>query len=551
MRKGLRCAEHKLSGMLDVISSKCMDKGCKSQPVFGIRDGKPQYCVRHKLAHMIDVKNKSCLFTGCSKQPTYDNVGGCGQYCKLHKLTGMVDVKHPTCVYPSCSVRPTFGFMNEKPTRCNTHKITGMLLRTKHNSCSFVGCSIKHAKYGMPGGIATHCFTHKSTDMVQLKAIKYCEFYGCNTKATYNVPTIRSGRFCSLHKLAGMIDVNSTRCSFEGCCKQPTFKHLPTDKKYCGEHKLPESIKIRSNLCKTSGCTISARFNTIGQKKGEFCFSHKSPGMVDVHTIRCVECQTIASYGIPGTKQTHCSKHRKPGMIQRPSHKCKIVGCKQPATHGTLRSALRCDEHKIDSDINMIEKECQSCKLPMIVNIDNLCEYCNPKTSLTIRLQKQNKLFEFLDSCSFLPPASTKDTMIDSICGKERPDRTYDCGDKIIVVECDEHQHRDRNETCERTRMFNIGQTYGGVPVYFLRWNPDNYITTPISKTMESIKERYKLLANLIKDLIENKISLPVCLVSALYLYYDGWKGLEYEEWKVITPLDFCMGEVIKFITHQ
>jgi hypothetical protein len=38
---------------------------------------------------------------------------------------------------------------------------------------------------------------------------------------------------------------------------------------------------------------------------------------------------------------------------------------------------------------------------------------------------------------------STDKIVEGGICGKERPDRIYDLGDKIIVLECDEHQHRE------------------------------------------------------------------------------------------------------------
>ena len=84
--------------------------------------------------------------------------------------------------------------------------------------------------------------------------------------------------------------------------------------------------------------------------------------------------------------------------------------------------------------------------------------------------------------------------------------------------------------------MVNIGQSFGGIPVYFIRWNPDNYYTENI-KEPENITKRYKLLVNLLKDIHKNKIQLPVALVSVLYLYYDGWTKLFDEEWKIISEM--------------
>ena len=62
-------------------------------------------------------------------------------------------------------------------------------------------------------------------------------------------------------------------------------------------------------------------------------------------------------------------------------------------------------------------------------------------------------------------PVSTDRAVEGGECGADRPDRIYDFGDKIIVVECDEDQHRGRACVCEQTRMVNIGQSFGGVPV--------------------------------------------------------------------------------------
>jgi hypothetical protein len=132
---------------------------------------------------------------------------------------------------------------------------------------------------------------------------------------------------------------------------------------------------------------------------------------------------------------------------------------------------------------------------------------------------------------------TSTDIQIDGgVCGKERPDRVYDFGDKIVILECDEHQHKDRQCLCEQTRMINIGQSFGGVPVYFIRWNPDEYSTD--KKTQDSLKKRYTLVGDLIRDIRDGIHTLPNALVSALYMYYDGWGGLKEEEWKNLCRLD-------------
>ena len=171
-----------------------------------------------------------------------------------------------------------------------------------------------------------------------------------------------------------------------------------------------------------------------------------------------------------------------------------------------------------------------------ILDNTNKCENCNPDSWLKARLAKQNALMDYLNIRE-LRGLST-DTSIDSgICGRERPDRVYDFGDKILILECDENQHRERACTCEQIRMVNIGQSFGGVPVYFIRWNPDDYQPSDNSKKQEVLKKRHKLCGDVISDIKNVKITLPSALVSAIYLYYDGWSSFVDETWKIITPL--------------
>ena len=116
--------------------------------------------------------------------------------------------------------------------------------------------------------------------------------------------------------------------------------------------------------------------------------------------------------------------------------------------------------------------------------------------------------------------------------------RVFDFDDKIVILECDENQHRDRACSCEQTRMVNIGQAYGGIPVYFIRWNPDDYSPLNPRKVCEDIKKRYKLVGDYIKSILEKRIKLPVALVSAIYLYFDDWDGIDMQNWELITKYE-------------
>jgi hypothetical protein len=82
--------------------------------------------------------------------------------------------------------------------------------------------------------------------------------------------------------------------------------------------------------------------------------------------------------------------------------------------------------------------------------------------------------------------------------------------------------------------MINIGQSYGGMPVYFIRWNPDNYCSDNDRKQPEEIKKRHKLVGDLIASIAKGKTALPPGLVSVLYMYYNGWSTLAKEKWTVL-----------------
>jgi len=131
----------------------------------------------------------------------------------------------------------------------------------------------------------------------------------------------------------------------------------------------------------------------------------------------------------------------------------------------------------------------------------------------------------YLDAHGFL---GVTDRIVDGgECGKERPDRVLDLGDKIVIVECDEDQHKGRQCVCEQTRMVNIGQSFGGLPVYFIRFNPDEY-----KGGDESLMTRYKMLVCLLRGIQEGRSEVPVALTSVLYMYFDHWTGLE---WNVLV----------------
>jgi hypothetical protein len=512
----------------------CKQEGCTKHANFGIKSQKAQFCRTHKTPEMINVISKRCEFVDCVSIPTFNIAGKKAKFCKLHKSPEMIDVVNKRCQYDGCvSLNPIFNIKGEKiGLFCCKHKTTSMI-DVIGKKCEHTECELTPS-YNVEGGKGRFCRVHKTVDMIDVEN-KRCEYPGCtSTSPLYGIKNGKA-QFCKKHKTLEMVNVKNKYCKYSGCeVAQPIFDIKGGKGTFCAKHKITGMINIKDKICETDGCEILATFNIKGEKRGLFCIKHKTPDMIHVKGKLCEsDCTTRANYGRPGFQVTHCYKHKLKGMILKPNAKCSK--CVNPAVWGMDKLLRHCELHKTDDDINLLERNCSSCGLLYILDKDNLCESCNPVTNVSARYAKQNKLMNYLDLRGL--KGSSTDIMIErGECGKERPDRIYDIGDKVIILECDEHQHRDRQCLCEQVRMANIGQSFGGLPVYFIRWNPDKYIST--NPTIVSLSQRHHLVGDVIESIIQDKAKLPSALVSALYMYYDNWKSLSDQEWDIITPLD-------------
>jgi len=538
------CSDHKEPDMINLRTDKCPT--CKLIGVdrcayFGFK-GKPErFCCEHKIPGMINLGTKKCITFGCKTMAGFGPEGGSSICCKkcIPPGTNYINLSKATCLNPNCSREPSFNFFGLTAKYCSYHKEPGMI-DVKHRKCEkclelyhaglITATEIIHASFGKRGDTYRFCLDHKQGDMINLYCYT-CESPGCGKQACF-IDTQTGNKLCTTHKMDNAILIYIPQCS--ECTMIASYGYEGEKKTTCFNHKKPGMITSNKKMCEKCNLIIA----TYGWKNGkcQFCYSHFEEGMIDLSYKKCsvLDCVEKSLFGISGESETHCRFHKKSGMIIFPS--CKCTDCDNPATYG-IDGILpyHCINHYQGDEINLIEEKCGSCGLNDILNNNGLCNYCNPTTIKVARLVKQTKLMDYLNSRGLV--GNSTDKIVDSgECTKRRPDRVYHCPDgSILILECDENQHRERSCECEQQRMVEISQNYGGSPVYFIRWNPDKYFSGTQYTVEEPVNKRHQLVGDFIEAILDGRCPLPKkALLSVIYMYFDGWTSLQDESWRGI-----------------
>ena len=118
-------------------------------------------------------------------------------------------------------------------------------------------------------------------------------------------------------------------------------------------------------------------------------------------------------------------------------------------------------------------------------------------------------------------------------CSKRRHDVYIDKFTHVIIIECDENQHRETS--CENKRTMELFQDFGNRPVVFIRFNPDSYINEKNKKILSSFKyhktldvpmiiepKEWSNRLNVLKETISSWVNdIPSRELTYEYLFYD------------------------------
>jgi hypothetical protein len=307
--------------------------------------------------------------------------------------------------------------------------------------------------------------------MVNIKD-KKCLEDDCQKYPIFNLPSEKTGLYCSVHKKNGMKDVMNAKCFEKNCEKRPHF-NLPNESKplFCKQHSTENMLDKTHKKCAGENCEIRPHFNLPNESKPLFCKIHSTENMEDKTHQRCIEqnCQTRPVFNYANqTKALYCKLHSKKDMQ------------------------------------NVIDKKCISCNLFIVSKKTNfLCCYCDTNK---IHHTKENVIQKLLIDNNYKFINNKQFT--NDCCLKYRPDFLFDCNTYFVILEVDEFAHKDYPKDCEEIRMNNIA--FGlGLPTKFIRYNPD--------KKGIKTKIKHKVLLETLNQVI-NKDFLQD--LSSVYLYY-------------------------------
>jgi hypothetical protein len=218
-------------------------------------------------------------------------------------------------------------------------------------------------------------------------------------------------------------------------------------------------------------------------------------------------------------------------MIVNPMRRCRRKDCVAIAEYG-IQTPLHCENHQTKHDICLIERECTRCKRIDRVR-DGLCiNFCrnddDDKRYRQYQKVREKRVIQIL-TANYRTPTKVGERCQSTCAGRhaEEKEIEYDWGTHKVFVEVDENQHRSYCAEGEIKRMINIHDDEGGVPILFIRYNPD-----ASKKNKTPMAQREKELIRWLRH-YENLENLKGSPLSVHYLYYDHDARMERQAFPI------------------
>ena len=345
----------------------------------------------------------------------------------------------------------------------------------------------------------------------------------------------QKARFCYQHKEEGMVDIISKRCENVNCEKHATHGYKGQGYTYCSSHKVEGMINLDSQKCESLDCLVTPLFGIEGEK-ARFCKKHKANDMVDVKSKRCENeaCVVKPSYGrLYSRTLIFCSIHASLNYYNRAklSPVCQVIDCYETSHFIDPEDSnvypVRCGTHRLSTNIELIFRLCPNCGQELYFPSDKkICMDCGYYREKKLHNFKESMVKHFLTSNN-VPFVHNRPASLNG--SKFRPDFLIQSKFGYIVLEVDEHQHKEYIQEEEILRMHTIYNDIQFIrlnsQVLFIRFNPDEY-----KGVQCELKNRHKYLHNIVTHFIDQEIiGVPL---AQLKLFYD-----RFDETPVIEPL--------------
>ncbi|QJX73896.1 hypothetical protein F-E9_123 [Faustovirus] len=507
-------------------TTRCKHKGCKGTRAYGPRGKKPIFCHDHKLPDYIDLLASRCDEENCDKIAHYKSKDG-KHYCLDHKVgkdlvRELANGSRPRCA--ECKSIAIFGIEKGKLTHCRKHKKDNME-DFNNRKCQYDGCKIVSGYALIGSATPTHCATHADKTIMRLVGICYCKFPGCSKGANYGDNGTKD--YCKEHYGGDKAPIRKPKyCQSEGCKTVATYGLKENRTRiYCATHADKSTMELKSGVkCDIEDCDKKASFiNSIGD--GNRCLKHRIEGYKLRGRKICddIGCDKYASYGPLFGKVSKCKSHAPKNFYTdgKMFPKCDETGCKDIPCYAKVGESYptHCDSHKLEGMLNIIERECDSCKLKYLLpDGKTKCIYCEGATKKHEKIH-ETRVKKLLDQNGI--NYESHDTIPDVDCNKYRPDFVIDYNTFYVILEVDEEQHKRYNQECEISRMKNLHQTMG-MDTLFIRYNPDSYVDSQ-GKKIDGMIKRQKILIDLLRSL--HNVEKLDHYLTVVYLFYDGFDG--------------------------
>lgn len=306
-------------------------------------------------------------------------------------------------------------------------------------------------------------------------------------------------------------------------CKKKRATFGPKDGKalHCASCKVDGMEDVTNKKCEA--CKKKHAIFGLPGGKATRCAGCKVIGMQDVKNRKCEACKKKhAVFGLPGSKATRCTGCKIVGMQNVKCRMCEVCKQTQPKFGLPGGKAMRCAKCMSEDMRDLYSRRCMTEGCDVLTKSD-YCANCDTSRKRRTRV-KEHRLANYLRDNIDVPWTAWNRQLAGSReCGGcKRPDFVWLLPYLAIVTECDENQHKDRCLAGERQRMFDIFNTYGGIHIIYLRFNPDSFKVDGVTRRV-SMERRYaelkKALDRELARTPEEVAALPMFRVT--YLFHD------------------------------